>query len=475
MRHLINKLRQFRNLRTTIIGSSSRVFALASQFVFVIILSRLLAKEDFGNFMIVFSIYRLIGTSVGTGIAAVLLYHIARGRSDAEGVGLHRFALLIGIAVGIPCCLAGLFLHEAIAAAFSKPGLSGWLVTMTPFLLATLLSTTSTGAFEGRNDVARAIVFTETSPNFLRLVLLVPLMFLPSSHGLIAAVVALSVALPWLFAAHGVFTDRSGGEPARFSRWDYGYAFKLTLYNFAAYQVQGVDMIVAGSLFTAENVADYAIASRIASLFPFFLQLRIRMLGPVAARLFSDKAIDRLQAEMRAAKYFSVILVMLTVAGLLVAAPLFLTMFWNSSLVAPLLILMAFPPIYRSLFAAGDRLLQVSGHAGWNLGIMLASLFMLVSVPVLLAPHMGILALPAAMILSTLVLNPVIASAVRGKTGIILNDLSDIPVVLATGAALALPYFLLPSAYPIIVSGGILFLLALVYAVLRRREFKAGA
>ncbi|HEX7820761.1 MAG TPA: oligosaccharide flippase family protein [Sphingobium sp.] len=471
MRKILDKVSDFKNLKTTIIGSSSRVFALAAQFAIVIALSRILEKSDFGNFMIVFSVYRLIGTSVGTGIASVLLYHIARMKEEDAEHPLHRFALLVGLGIGLLCCAVLFFASGMIAQAFAKPGIIMWLISMTPFLLLTLISTISTGAFEGRGQVMQAILFTETTPNFIRLVLLTPLPFLHLPTVWIAVIMAVSVAIPWLLSLRTLLPG-SGWSVRAFTAWDYGYAAKLTVYNFAAYQVQGVDMIVAGSLFSSADVADYAIASRIASLFPFFLQLRVRMFGPVAARLLSENDQGKLQHEVRAAKYFSMVLVTLTVAALLIASPLVLTMFWHSRSVTMLLVLMAFPPVYRALFAAGDRLLQVAGHANWNLGIMAASFAVLCIIPAILAPRFGILSLPIAMIISGFILNPVISMAVRRKVGVILNRPQDMLVVAGAAAAVIVPLLLARSAYLIFCSGFMFLALGLAYAALHRHDLK---
>ena len=472
MQQILNRVKNFKNLKTTLIGSGSRAFALGAQFVIIILIARMLEKADFGNFMIVFSVYRLIGTSIGTGIASVLIYRVGRGMEDDQSDALHRHSLLIGLFLGVICCLLVTGFSSQIAAAFSKPGLISWLILMTPFMLLTLLATISTGSFDGQNRVAYAILFSETAPNAMRLILLAPMMLLPIPTSGIAIVMALSVALPWLASIRKLFFARHKHVGARFAAWDYSYAAKLTAYNFAAYQVQGVDMIVAGSLFAPERVAEYAIASRIGGLFPFFLQLRMRMFAPVATRLLGQGSEEALQVEVKSAKYFSFVLVLLSIAGLLIASPLIANIFWNSSTVTMLILMLAFPPAYRSLFASGDRLLQVAGHANWNLYIMLTSLVMLIAIPPVLAPLLGVLAIPATMILSGLILNPVIAFGVWRETGIRINEWADMPTALACAAAIALPLLFLKGSQAILLSGALFLVIAIAYAYMRRDTIK---
>lgn len=467
---LIDLVRSKQN-RTAVIGSGSRVFALGSQFIIVLVLTRLLAKSEFGNFMIAFAGYRVLASGIGTGMASVLLYHVSRSVEDHDivEVRLHRGALLLGGLLGLLLCFALWYGAPAIATAFAKPTLMIWLRAMTPFLLATLLATITTGAYEGRSRVATAIMLNEVAPNFIRLVLLGAIPLLHLGEIMVAPIMAISAALPWILSIRHLFARHVRGV-RWFSRWDYGYATKLTFYNFAALQVQGIDMIIAGWLFSAESVADYAVASRIGALFPFFQQLRVRMFGPVAGRLLGAKDHDALQREVMAAKDFSMILVTSTAAALLLASPIFLQLFWKSGTLAQLLVLLAFPPVYRSLFAAGDRLLQLAGHADWNLGIMLTALAIVVIVPMTTGPTIGIISLPIAMIISGFLLNPVIAYGVRRMARIDLLVPSDALIAVAAALSVAVPLIWSHGAMLMFWSGGMFLALALTLLVLGRRR-----
>jgi O-antigen/teichoic acid export membrane protein len=423
--------------------------------------------------MIAFSAYRLIATGIGTGLASVLLYHVSR-RGEDHGeleVRLHRSALLVGTFLALALCAGGWFGADAIASAFEKPGLGMWLKTMTPFLLFSLLGMVSSGSYEGRSQVATAIFLTEVAPNALRLGLLGALPFLGLTDQWVAHVMAASVSLPWILSVRHIFT-RSVRGVQWFSLWDYGYAARLAVFNFASLQVQGIDMVVAGWMFPADAVADYAIASRIAALYPFFLQLRVRMFGPVAGRLLARGDHVALQREVTLAKQFSTILVLFTVAGLLLATPLFLRLFWNSSTLATLLIIFAFAPVYRAHFAAGDRLLQMGGHANWNMGIQLAALAIVVGVPVVAGPSIGVVALPIAMTISGFALNPVIAYGARKLAGVTLLQPQDALSVFGAGVAVVVPMLALKGMVAVLVSGAMFLLLALMLLYLHRDILK---
>jgi len=461
---------------TALIGTASRVFALGSQFVVVLVLAKLLPKAEFGNFMIAFAGYRLFATGVGTGLASVLLYHVSRASEDTHAleIRLHRSALLVGALLALALCAAIWLGADAIAAEFQKPSLAMWLRTMTPFLFFSLLGMVSSGSYEGRSQVATAIFLTEVAPNALRLGLLGVLPFLALSDQWVAHILAISVAVPWLVSVRHVFTRAVRGMQA-FALWDYGYAAKLAVFNFASLQVQGVDMVVAGWMFPAEAVADYAIASRIAALYPFFLQLRVRMFGPIAGRLLASGDHAALQKEAILAKQFATVLVVFTIAGLLLAAPVFLHLFWNSSTLATLLIVFAFAPIYRAHFAAGDRLLQMDGHANWNMGIQLAALAIVVGVPLLAGPWIGVIALPIAMTISGFALNPVIAYGARTLAGVTLLQPADTLSILAAAAAVVVPLLIAQGMAAVLISGGMFALLGLALFQANHAAFRGAA
>jgi O-antigen/teichoic acid export membrane protein len=464
----LHKLAQINRTGTALFGSGSRVFALGSQFIIVLLLTRLFEKAEFGNFIVVFAAYRVIATGVGTGLASVLLYHVSRSEDHAAAeVRLHRMALLIGFVIAIVVSVGAWAAAGPIALETAKPGVEIWLKGMIPFLVFTLLSTLTTGSYEGRGQVAVAILLTEVAPNFLRLFFLCMLFVIHLPNIWVAHIMAASAALPWLLSVRHLFNRSIHGMQA-FTTWDCAYAAKLTLYNFAAMQVQGVDMIVAGWMFPAVKVADYAIASRIAALFPFFLQLRVRMFGPVAGKLLGAGHKEELQREVLIAKHFAIISVTLSVAGLLLASPIFLKLFWKSGSLPVMLVMMAFPAVYRALFAAGDRVLQLAGHANWNVCIMLTALSIVVGIPVAFSGTLGILSLPIAMVVSGFLLNPVIAFAVRRTVGIRLLSLGDIVIAVTAALSVILPLVFFQGA-ALMFSSGCMFLLLSAALVWRNR------
>ena len=211
------------------VGSGVRVFSLASQFVVLIILSRILSKDSFGDIMTAFGFYRLGAIALGVGPSLVLLFHISRRPDDRDAeIRLHRYSAILAAAAAALVALIGVLAAEPIARAFGKPGLALWFVQLAPFAIFSTLLTVSTGALEGRSRVSESIMMGEGAPNAVRILLLplVALASLPDSY--VAHVLTLSVLAPWLWSARRVW-DRSVAGLQPWKPWDYSYCGKFVV------------------------------------------------------------------------------------------------------------------------------------------------------------------------------------------------------------------------------------------------------
>src|ERR1700704_2629835 len=95
-------------LQILAVGSSARLFGLASQFVVLLILSRVLSKGSFGDLMTVFGFYRLAAMALGIGGSLVLLYHVSRQPNDRGAeIKLHRYSAMLGALASVTVALAG--------------------------------------------------------------------------------------------------------------------------------------------------------------------------------------------------------------------------------------------------------------------------------------------------------------------------------------------------------------------------------
>lgn len=419
-------------LNRVLFGSSVRVFALASQFAVLFILSRFVKKDVFGDMMVVFAFYRMTAYGLGTGLGNMILFHVGRsGGNETLDIRLHRTATLWGILISSAIAALCASFAPVIAANFAKPGMAEWLVHMAPFMILSTLNLIATGSLDGRARVTSAIIVGEMLPNGIRLLLfpLIVVLHLPTIA--IADAFSISVAVPWIVAAVPMLRrDVHGLE--RLTAWDGRYAGLYSVNMIISTQLQGLDMLVAGALFSSETVATYAIASRIAVLFPFFQQIILRNFTPRAGLLISLGDMERLNQELIGLKRWSVIAVSCLTGAVLVAAPFALPLFGHYLETVPLLAGLALPAMVRSLFAGNDVVLKMSGRAGFSFAISFAAAACVVIGPAMTHHLLGIYAIPTSMLIGSLILNPIIAARLAGS-GVTIVDAADIPVV-ALGA-----------------------------------------
>jgi O-antigen/teichoic acid export membrane protein len=401
-----------------VVGSGARVFGLASQFVVLLMLSRFLPKESFGNLMVALGFYRLAGVALGVGGSLVLLFHVSR-RADDHGaeIRLQRFSAVVTALPGVVIALAAFAVATPVANALGKPSLGPWLREMAPFLVFTTLLIVATGALEGRSRVAASIFWGEAAPNAVRLVLLplVAVLKLPDAY--VAHVMTLSVALPWLWLARRM-ADPSVRGWQRWTAWDLSYSGKFVVSTLFANQLGAADLVVAGALLPAVTVADYAVASRLAALFTFFQLALLKRFAPRAGRLIADHDHGALVREFDVCRRLTIASTALTAGAVLLLAPLLLPLLGNYGGARALMILLAIPAIVQSFYATSDRLLIIAGQANVALIVTALSFALLVAMPFATVSWLGAAAIPAAMMMAVALIGPIIIVRTRQLVGV---------------------------------------------------------
>jgi O-antigen/teichoic acid export membrane protein len=395
------------------VGSGARVFGLASQFVVLIILSRMLSKDGFGDLMTAFGFYRVGAAALGVGSSLVLLYHVSRRPDDrATEVRLHRYSAMLSGALAALIALAGFMLAGPVAHALDKPGLAVWFQQLAPFAIFSTLLTTSTGALEGRSRISESIALAEVAPNAVRIVLLPAIAWLHLPDAYVAHAMTLSVLIPWLWSGRRLW-DRSirGWRP--WTAWDLSYCGKFVAATLFANQLGAVDILVAGVLFPSGIVADYALAARIAALYSFFQLALLKRFAPRAAHLIEAKDIGALRQEFAFCRKLIVGCGALTIAGILCVAPFLLPLFGNYAGALPFLIWLAIPTFIQSFYDASDRMLIMAGLANVPLAVTAAAFSVLLVAPFAGASLLGPTAIPAAMVAAKLLFNPLVAVRVQ--------------------------------------------------------------
>jgi O-antigen/teichoic acid export membrane protein len=420
-----------------VVGSGARLFGLASQFVVLLILSRILWKDSFGDLMTAFGFYRLAAMALGIGGSLVLLYHVSRQPKDKNAeIKLHRYSAVLGAVVSAAVALAGFLAAEPIANALGKPALAIWFQQLAPFAVFSTLLILSTGALEGRSRISESILLGEVAPNAVRIVLLPAIAWLDLPETYVAHAFTISVLVPWLVSAHRLW-DRSVGGLKPWTPWDYNYCGKFVAATLFANQLGAVDLLVAGVLFSSDVVADYAIAARIAALFGFFQLAMLKRFAPRAGQLIQAGDFAALRHEVELCRRLLIGCGAFTISGLLLFAPFLLPLFGNYASAQTFLIWLAIPTFVQSFYDTSDRLLIMAGQANIALLLTGSSFLVLTVTPFVTAHWIGPASIPAAMILSALLFNPIAAVRVQSMFAIRTIDRRDAALIAVGTLALA--------------------------------------
>jgi O-antigen/teichoic acid export membrane protein len=395
------------------VGSLARMFGLASQFVVLIILGRMLSKDSFGDLMTAFGFYRLAAAALGVGASLVLLYHVSRRPNDRTAeIRLHRYSAMLCGAVASLVGVAGFNLASPVAHAIGKPELAVWLRQLAPFVIFSTLLITSTGPLEGRSRISESIALADVGPNTVRIVLLPAVAWFGLPEEYVAHAMTLSVLIPWLWSGRGLWNSSvRGWQP--WTGWDLNYCGKFVAATLFANQLGAVDILVAGVLFPSETVADYALAARIAGLYSFFQLALLKRFSPGAARMIEANDLAALRKEFAFCRKLTIGCGALTIVGILSTAPFLLPLFGKYAGAWPFLFWLAIPTFVKSFYDTSDRLLIIAGQPNVPLLLTTASFCILTTTPFVTAPLIGPTAIPAAMIASALLFNPLAAARVR--------------------------------------------------------------
>jgi O-antigen/teichoic acid export membrane protein len=427
------------------VGSSARLFGLASQFVVLLMLSRILSKDSFGDLMTVFGFYRLAAMALGIGGSLVLLYHVSRHPDDKDAeIRLHRYSALLGAAVSVAVACAGYLAAEPIASALGKPGVVLWFQQLAPFAIFSTLLILATGALEGRSRISESIFWGEVAPNAVRIVLLPVVAWWSLPEAYVAHALTISVLIPWLLSARRLW-DRSVGGLRTWTAWDYNYCGKFVAATLFANQLGAIDIMVAGVLFSSEVVADYAVAARIAALFGFFQLAMLKRFAPRAGRLIQTADFTALRHEVELCRRLLIGCGAFTIGGILLFAPFLLPLFGNYASAQTFLIWLAIPTFVQSFYETSDRLLVMAGQANIALLLTASSFLVLTITPFVTARWIGPASIPMAMIVSALLFNPIVASRVNGLFAIRTVHRRD-AVLIAVGTIALAGYAIAGSA-----------------------------
>jgi O-antigen/teichoic acid export membrane protein len=240
------------------------VFAQGAGLLTLVVLTRLLAKDQVGGYQQLWLIYGLLSPFLVAGIPAALLYFLPRAASDDERRAWIVEAYLTLVALGVVAS-AGVFLFRSeIADLLNNPSLASALAYYAPYPFFALIGAVAPSALvaSGRAKLA-AVANAATGVLILGLVVGAALIqpevkalaialsaSAAASAGISVAIVASALGLRW-------------ESTRRALRWRglMGYGIPLALTHLATKVAFQFDRVVVSAMFTPALFAVYAIGA----------------------------------------------------------------------------------------------------------------------------------------------------------------------------------------------------------------------
>ena len=268
--------------------------SVASQFVMIGVLAAILGKERFGEVMIAFTAFRLVGSAAGTGIGTLLQYHFPR--NEGRQLNLYRSFVQIGLLAGMGLTAVAVAAASSISAAMGKPGLETWITWGAPLVCFHTLAAIIASYLDAQRRVEWAIASTELLPNVLRTFAFVVVGVADLPVVFYALALWVPAVFPLIYELRKLVSLPK--SPFCMTPWDRRYASWITVQSIASQQVNGIDMLLVGLLFSSAQAADYAIASKVASFFPFFQHILVRRFTPEVAEAVAAERLASLEGAM---------------------------------------------------------------------------------------------------------------------------------------------------------------------------------
>ncbi len=161
----------------------------------------------------------------------------------------------------------------------------------------------------------------------------------------------------------------------------------------------------------------------------------LRRFGARAGRLIETGELGAMLHEVERCRRLMIGCGALTIGGVLLLAPFLLPLFGDYASAQTFVIWLAIPTFVQSFYGTSDRLLIIAGQANIALVLTASSFFVLITMPFIAAGWLGLTSIPAAMIVSALLFNPIVAVRVRKMFGIQTIHRPDV-VAIAVGTIL---------------------------------------
>jgi len=427
-------------IRGTGAGVASTVVQKGAGFASVWLLNRVLAKGAYGDYEFAFTVLSILLLAGSGGFNHAVLYRLSRLEVPEGKLAGENY---VGVALGYSLILslmvvAGIMLYTTFGLTSPEDQrIAFWLSSLSFLIPLRTARKTYKAWYQARQRVPEALLFHKALPALCKMLFLAGAwLFWPTPEAVVGAVL-LAEILPFTF-----WFARSPVNLLRLkeglARWDVFYSLKLALTMGLSKSVKNADIVMIGLLAGSEATAEYAVASRLASIITSSAHSTLnRILRPRVGRLLGSGREKELEAEYDQIRVVSLIVALGLALCCAVVGHYILEIFGAYATAYPILMVLVAGHLFHVSFGMTGDYLKVAGYAGWSLATTVGLLIGNVTLNWILITSFGGIGAAWATMCSYLAVNVVQSGIILRLDGIkVYNPSVLIATLGAVGVAL---------------------------------------
>jgi O-antigen/teichoic acid export membrane protein len=371
---------------------AARIGSVVCQFLFMILLARLMDREAFANFMLAYGILRLASGGLANGSCALLARRAAvTGPLTRVDDKFFQFLLIFTLGVAITVAFSAAAAYQLAYRPIDFSDKVGWWLGLAPMFILGVGAPLEMARLDLRGDVNAATLWADLLPNALRVLMVLILAASSLKAWQISLIICITQAVP---LCPEILTWRRGGlAPRPHGHFNLLFYCNYVVQYFLGTQVMGVDLLLLAFAIQAPDAAEYIVAIRLLSFSSFIQTIVTRQFASLLSDAVRNNDRDRLQDVILDANVRSFYWTIFSIGALLFFGPILFRVFgkqytFSSALLCQLSIVF----ILYGTIANAELLMRLKGMANIELGVLTAGTALFVISAVGFGKHSGAIA-----------------------------------------------------------------------------------
>lgn len=397
------------------LGLISKALILLSSYISIILLNKILGKTLYGEFVFFQSIFGYLVVISLLGFDKTIIYKLS-GYKKKHGELIGKSLLKKTILFSTGAILIAELLFTAAWASTPKTAFLHDYFWITIFCFNSCLITCNTlyESYFQANKLASAPIRASNYINICRLAMLALMYSIDSTDYTDMAIYIIGPSLlHFLWFYKQLKTSQTSSEEVTLKASDYSYSFKMMFTKFAYVGIERIDIIMIGVMLLATDVAEYAVAAKIAIVVSLGNDLLSPLLSPRLKYQIESGTETGLKREYQSSRTFSSSIALICLALICLFGKAVLSMFGSYEHVQTLACILGLAFYNQIAFGPNGRYLALAGHSNFTLVSCVLLLLFMAGFNLIFINIYGQLGAAFATLISLLLLNVVFEMYIR--------------------------------------------------------------